>query len=230
MKLTFKAALVSAIFTTAATSGVCANAATITFDTTSCSNTIATCDNGSSINADLGSISGLSAVTYTNPYVVLPNNLQYWGLGYSNLPSVAWGGVNASSTGMRVNISPLNGYYIKLVSFDLAAFPTGTDRNTTLAVNFGDGTTWSAFAALGLPLTISGVNFTHYDLASTFGNGNPSLNGFQITWGNDGWNVGINNILYEVVDKNGNAVPLPGTLALILGGLVLVRVKRKTMI
>ena len=228
MKLCLKTAMVSAMFATTGMLATATQATTITFDTTSCSNSVAVCGNSSIINADWGSVAELSSVSYVNPNSFAPNSFLYWGAGYSGLPSAAWGGVGPTSTGIQINITPLNGNSIKIISIDVGAY--GGTRTTNVTVNDGNGNQLLPFTGLSFPVTVDGTTASNFTIP-TFGSINPSSSGFQLIWGNDGWNIGINNIVYEVVDANGNpaSVPLPGTLALLLGGFALIQIKRKSV-
>lgn len=103
-------------------------------------------------------LTGIAYRTFTVAIdATLTNYLEFWNTGYGDLTKVAF----ASS----------NGYAVRLISFDIAGWPTTDRTNTHMRLLDAAGATLVNYAAAG---------------------------SIRIQWGND-WNVGIDNIQFHVV-------------------------------
>jgi hypothetical protein len=157
------------------------------------------CGNGGRINQAYGDTASLD-VTWaqdTNPSV----SMLFWADAYSGLTRIAYGGTTPTITLATVGLNT-----ITLAGFDLGAWPN-IDRGSQWTVtDLADG---SLVASSGGPITILGSTPTSVMIGAT------SAAGFAITFGPDGFNVGIDNIAFSVT-----AVPEPGTWAMLAAGLI----------
>lgn len=125
-------------------------------------------------------------------------SMRFWSQQYSDLQRIAYGNVPV------ITITALDGNLVSLASFQLGAWPN-TDRPSQVTVT--ELVTGTVLLSTG-PITVPG------NLASTFDINKTSANGFVITFGPDGFNVGIDNIVYST-----SPIPEPGTWALMAFGL-----------
>ncbi len=180
-----------------------ASADTLTFEGPICFIPGPVCENFSSILQSYGDIAGQLDVQYdsdiSNPD---PTPFRYWSNQYSNLSDVAFGEAEAAA---EIYLKPLSGYQVKLLGFDIGAFPN-TDASSQVTLLGGNG--FEIFST-GLT-TIFGDKPTH------FAPGLTRRDGFRIQFGifgRDAFNVGIDNINFEVT-----AVPEPATWAMLILG------------
>lgn len=189
---------------------VSASAATLDFEGDICGGP---CGNGSFVDADYGSISGQLSVSYNRGGFsgVGDPRLSYWDTSYSELIGVAWGGDSVSEGRAEIFFDPAPGFEVTVSQFQLGAWPI-FDRTTQVSVLDGLGATLFASAA---DIVISGAAST------TFAGPWTSANGIRIQWGPDAFNVGIDNIVFDVALAGGaTPVPLPAPLALLATGLL----------
>lgn len=153
----------------------------------------------------------LSTISYRtfqpNSNTTLTNYLEFWNSGYGDLTKVAF----PSSNGFAGEISfvPQAGYGIRLLSFDMAGWPDLDRNNLWMRLIDGSGNVLLDYAAAGaVPIQGDFVGARH----SSF---TPNLftpGTLRIQWGTD-WDVGIDNIRFEVVAIS--AVPEPPVWLLI---------------
>jgi hypothetical protein len=159
------------------------------------------------IPSSYGDIAGQLDVTYRGVSALGNNSsfgdLQFWDNNYSDLQNVAYSGIGITG---EVGLAPAEGYQVTLRSFDLGAW-RNVDRGSQVYVYNGD---FSELLFSQNPANISGTT------RSTFNFNLTSDNGFRIQWGPDAFNVGIDNIKYDV-----SPVPEPLT---ILGSLAAIGV------
>jgi PEP-CTERM motif len=169
------------------------------------------CGNGSAISQSYGDVAGSVDVSYSAPRVTNPQSLLWWAGSYNNLYGVAWAPGNDSNSRARIEIKAVNpGDSINLASFTLGAYPN-TTLNTTVNI-FAIGGTIPLFAFSG-NVGNSGTN------TPTIFSPNLTVNGgLWIEWADSAYNVGIDNIQYNVVPAVGGAVPEPSTWAMLLTG------------
>lgn|SRR5579871_1831726 len=87
------------------------------------SGSFAACGNNSPINQAYGDTAAVN-VTYMDK-IHQGDSLRWWGIGYSNLPSAVWGGIDDATGDSwdRIELDPLGGLSVTLDSFDLGTFP-----------------------------------------------------------------------------------------------------------
>jgi hypothetical protein len=156
--------------------------------------------NGQAIATDYGSIAGVVDVLNTTPSGL---NLLYWTGAYSGQPAAYSGD---SSIGL-ITLTPAAGLVVTLDSFFLGAWP---DSNRNISYSIDD----LATPGLDIEVTSALVSGQTGLLVS------PALSsavGLRISFGPDGFNGGINNIVFSV-----SAVPEPESYALLLAGLGLI--------
>lgn len=160
---------------------------------------------GATLDPHLSTVSYRTFTAATN--TTLTNYLEFWNLTYGDLSKVAF----ASSNGYAAEISlvPAAGYGIRLLSFDMAGWPNQDRTNTLMRLTDGSGNILLNYAAAA-PVPIEGDLFGARHSAFTPNLYTPGT--LRIQWGND-WNIGIDNIRFEVVALS--VVPEPSTWVLL---------------
>ncbi|PZU06109.1 PEPxxWA-CTERM sorting domain-containing protein [Sphingomonas sp.] len=171
------------------------------------------CGNYSQIGANYGdsatvdvqyrSIATSSGATY-EPF------LKYWSQ-YGDLPGIVWGGNSMTGYASEINILPAAGYEVSLIGFDFATY---LNRSATVpfAITALDGTSiYSGTQGTSSP--------THASLAL---NSDYFAQGIRLTWGPDGYDVGLDNIAFDVREASAAPVPEPATWAMMVGGFGLI--------
>jgi hypothetical protein len=161
---------------------------------------------GSNLTPNLASIAYRTFTVANN--ATLTNYLEFWNNGYGDLTKVAFASSNGYAAEVAINAQA--GYAVRLISFDMAGWPTTDRTNTHLRLLDAAGATLLNYAAAG-PVAIQGdANGPQH---STFAPNLVSAGSIRIQWGND-WNVGIDNIQFQVVP-----IPEPPAwILLALGG------------
>lgn len=186
--------------------GASAITTTLTFDGDICEGGTA-CGNYALIDDSYGDIAGVVDIQYDRRTDQEGEpRLSFWDTAYSDLLNVAWGSDNDSSGTAEIFIKPLDGNPVTLKSFDLGSWPN-TDRSTQFTILDGNGNLLMSSGAI----TVLGAVHSHFDINLA------SVSGIRIQWGPAAYNVGIDNIAFEVT-----AVPEPQEYALLLAGLGLV--------
>lgn len=174
---------------------------------------------GATLDPHLSTISYRTFQLTTN--TTLTNYLEFWSNDYGDLTRVAF----PSSNGYAGEISfvPAAGYGIRLLSFDMAGWPNLDRSNVWMRLVDGSGALLLNYAANG-PVAIQGDN--NGALHSSFSPNLFTPGTLRIQWGND-WNVGIDNIRFEVVALS--AVPEPPVWLLLPAGAAVMawRAKRR---
>ena len=134
--------------------------------------------------------------------------LSYWGLGYGDLDGVTWGGSNMTGYSSRITLTALPGFEISLLSFDIATYQNASSHSPVNVESLG-GT--------GILAIDVGTLFpTHNNVAVNSG---YFSDGIALNWGPDGYNVGLDNITFDVRALPGNGgVPEPATWAMLIAG------------
>jgi hypothetical protein len=144
------------------------------------------------------------------------SSLAFWNSGYSSLPAVVF--AETDGRGGEVTLTPIAGFSVNLLSFQLGSHDAGTSgigpsRTATLlrVVEVGTGTVmWDH----GSPSVI-------VDSTRTLMPNVSSTAGLSVQWGYD-WNIGLNNLTFEAIRAGGaTVIPVPPAVALFLGGLAL---------
>lgn len=183
-----------------------ANAGTIDFDNLSLADWAVIPSNygdhgaGGAGDARVGvSYSGSSGVT---------NHLLFWNNDYGDLSKVAFTPTNGTLA--RISFTADPGWLISSVFFELAGWPNVDLPAQTIVAGIGPVT--GTFS----PTTVQGdSNGAGH---SGFGLGTPGASTAYIEWGTD-WNIGIDNISFDVIRDPAAPVPEPGSLALLATAL-----------
>ena len=193
-----------------------AQALTLTFNGANCNGGI-DCGNGRSIDNTYGDIAGQLDVVYSPDISGAGTNLYYWSTNYGGLNGVAYG---AAGKTVEIFLKPLAGYQITLAGFDLGAY--NLNRGSQMTLRGGDGSLISSTGSIVVPVS-GGLNVAV---------GQTRTDGFRIQWGPDGYDVGIDNISFEVSAIPGGAVPEPATWAMMILGFgatgAMMRSRRRT--
>jgi hypothetical protein len=179
----------------------------------------AVCTDGSFIGENYGDIAGVLDVQYRN----LQGNpslttLRFWNGDYNDLSRVAWTDGGDGNSRAEIFLKPLNGDVVTLKSFDLGAWPD-TQRTTSFTILDGDG---NLLADSGGTITIGIQPGNLHNTFDFTGQGIASATGIRIQWGPSAFNVGIDNIDFQV-----GAVPLPAPAWLLGGGLLTLAARRR---
>jgi len=148
----------------------------------------------------------------------LTNYLEFWNSDYGDLSKIAFPSSNGGVG--EITLVPAAGYGVRLLSFDMAGWPSADRSSSIMRILDGGGAVVFDYAANG-PVTIQGdVNGLRH---STF---TPNLflpGSVTFQWGVD-WDIGLDNFRFEVA-----AIPEPSTWLLLAGGagVVLWRARRR---
>jgi hypothetical protein len=175
-----------------------------------------TCIDGSRIDQSYGDIAGQVDVVYdANRSTAVSDDMFYWSTGYEDLNDVAYGFFGGG--GASIALESQTGYEITLNGFDIAPY-ANRDRNTQIEI-FDLFDNSSIFSQTYTPLTTAG--------ATSLSFGNTSSSGFLINFGPDAWDIGIDNISFDVkAVSTTTPIPLPAALPLLLaalGGMAMLR-------
>jgi hypothetical protein len=135
------------------------------------------------------------------------NSLRVWGDGYGDLSDVVFGGTNATQHGAEITFTALAGYELRLISFDFAAYQR-IASSTPIAIATLGGT-----SVLAGRYGIGATGHEHLDVNSDW-----VTDGIRLAWGPDAFNVGLDNIAFEVRPL-ASAVPEPATWAMMILGV-----------
>lgn len=163
------------------------------------------CTNGGYLNQSYGDVAGALDVSFGQVLQPAGTSLRWWSAGYNDLWGVPWADGTDTQSQARIELRALNGHAVTLSQFDFGAYPS-VPRNANITV-YDLGTNQSLFHYEG--------NIGNGSAHQTFGNLNlSSAAGLRIEWRDSAYNVGIDNVVFEV-----SAVPEPSGWALLLAGL-----------
>lgn len=183
------------------------HAETLSFDGDICSSnddgsgSFVACSNFSRINQAYGDLPGVD-VSYGST-IGSANSMYFWLDSYSTLERVAFGDSIPGSP--VVTLTALGGASVTLSSFQIGSWPN-VDRTSQVTVTDLNG---GAVVLSTGPITILGAT-----PSSFFVNASSPV-GFAISFGPEGYNVGIDNVVYSA-----SAVPEPAAWALMAIGLL----------
>jgi len=201
-------ALAGAVVAIAAAVPVQAAVRVLSFNNATCSGGVA-CHSTTSIDATYGDGVGVD-VGYRvfNPAnnETYRTNLLYWEKGYGDLDGVVYSGTsNAFSA--EIIFKAMAGYELSLFSFDLATF-SRISPSTPVRIE-----------------TLSGVSlFSGQQSTNPGGHNHLTIDtayvtdGIRLIFGPDSFNVGIDNIAFDVRPTANAAVPEPATWAMLIAG------------
>lgn len=183
------------------------------------------CVTGGVIAQSYGDGVGVDVSYATFVFTGVPSvlNVRYWETGYGDLAGVIWAGTNQKDYFGRVTLTALPGYEISLLSFDLATFSNQSASSPILIQSLGGTGILAAATDTLFPA------HNHVVVDSGY-----FADGIALNWGPDSFNVGLDNIAFDVRAIAGTGVPEPTTWTMLilglagLGGLVRrdVRVRR----
>ena len=168
------------------------------------------CFDGAAIDANYGDGAGVdvgyrSVSTATNN--TYQSYLKHWRAGYGDLSGVVYGGSTMTGERSEILLKALPGYQLSLLSFD---FGTYLRNSATVPISI---TTLGGQSIFGDRLsTTPGL---HSNLAV---NSDYFSDGILISWGPDGYNVGLDNIAFDARRIATGAVPEPATWAMLICG------------
>jgi hypothetical protein len=164
------------------------------------------CSNGTRINQSYGDSLNVDVTWAVGGTQI--GSMVYWEAGYSGLTGVGYGDIP------EIRIEATSGSQITLTSFLLGAYP---DLNRQSRYTVRDLATGAVVAEEAAITVLGSAPY----LVSV---GRTSSAGFQITFGPDGYNVGIDNITFET-----SPVPEPSTMLLMGIGIATVIIKRRSI-
>ncbi|MSU70124.1 MAG: PEP-CTERM sorting domain-containing protein [Opitutaceae bacterium] len=159
---------------------------------------------GSTLDPHLASVgyrtfNGATNVTYSN-------DVEFWNADYGDLTKVIYASNNGYAA--ELTLVPAAGYGIRLLSFDMAGYSHQDRTNSTMRLTDANGNVLFDYAAAG-PVLIQGDS--NGPLHSTFTPNFLQPGALSLQWGND-WNIGLDNIQFQVVALNGVPEPATGSL------------------
>ncbi len=171
-----------------------------------------TCGNGSQIGQNYGDTAGQVDVSYraanATTGVTTEAYLKTWQSGYGDLTRVVWGGANEIGFFSEITLTALAGYEVSLRSFDFGCYQNRVScRTMNYTIINGASAIGGGSASSGFP-----------------GHGSLSPNTAYYTspivlrWGPDGYDVGLDNITFDVRAVSAGAVPEPASWALMIFG------------
>jgi hypothetical protein len=199
------------IAASAAAAPVSAATTTLTFDGNICGvagNQV--CTSGSQIGQNYGD-SAQANVSYrsinTSTNATDEAFLKLWTSGYGDLNNVVWGGQNAAGYRSEITLTPKAGFEIALLGFDAACYQ---NRASCRTLNYKVSSGSTVIDAASVSTNSPG----HRSVALI---GDYVRGPIVLSWGPDGYDVGLDNIAFDVRAVAG--VPEPASWAMMLGGL-----------
>ena len=166
------------------------------------------CGNGNRILDTYGDVAGVIDVVYNNE-LDSDKRLKWWNADYNDLQGVAWGNFADNAGSAEIFLNPLNGQSIRLLGFDLGAYPD-SQKTSQFTIRNGAGTILQSSGSI----TVGQPGNLH----SSYSFNIESADGIRIQWGPSSYNVGIDNIAFEQFTPNAGAIPEPATWAMMIIG------------
>lgn len=154
---------------------------------------------GAGVDVDYRVINAGSGTTYRT-------TLLYWEKGYGDLDGVAYSGTSAP-TRIEITLKALAGYELSLSSFDLATF-SRISPSTPVVIE-----TLSGLNLFSSPVSTNPGGHNHLTFDTAY-----FTDGIRLSFGPDSFNVGIDNIAFDVRPLATGAVPEPTTWAMLILG------------
>jgi hypothetical protein len=170
--------------------------------------TIVTCFDGAAISQNYGDIAEVVDVTYSAPLRV-GESLHWWAENFNSLYGVAYADGSNANSKARIELKPLApNTKVTLTGFNLGSYPRPTILQTNISIYVIDSVT-PLFKME--KISVSKADLLIPNISSAYG--------LWIEWQNSAYNVAIDNIRFSVTA----VVPEPDRVALLLGGLVVLR-------
>jgi hypothetical protein len=169
------------------------------------------CGTGSAISQSYGDGLGVDVSYEVRIFTGLPSDepLKYGSTGYGDLSGVVWGGLNQTDYFSRITFTALPGYEISLRSFDIATVDGLSPQSPVLVESLG-----------GTGIFADDVDTLFPGHNAVAVNSSYFTDGIVLNWGPDGFNVGLDNIAFDVrAIGGGPGVPEPATWAMMILGL-----------
>lgn len=166
---------------------------------------VATCANWAFLSQSYGDMAGMIDVQYSAPRIP-GTSLNWWDADYNTLREVAFAAGGDGNSQGRIDLKPLNGMGVMLTHFDMGAY-SNTTLGTHITISDMSGNVLYAFTG--------SVGMTSPNMPTSFNGSWFGSDGIRIEWADSAYNVGIDNITYELA----GAVPEPGTYAMLGAGL-----------
>ncbi len=134
-------------------------------------------------------------------------HVEWWNTGYASPSLVGVAFASANGRVAQYAFDPAPGYTVTLTSFDVGTYSGGPSLTGTATVY---DSSWNVLWTTGTK-TWSGA-------AETEAPGVSHAGTIYLQWGQN-WNIGVDNIVYDVAPTTTGVVPLPAPFALLAGGL-----------
>ncbi|WP_293680649.1 PEPxxWA-CTERM sorting domain-containing protein [uncultured Phenylobacterium sp.] len=168
------------------------------------------CTTGNAIAQSYGDSAGVDVSYATFTFTGNPTALdaRYWDVGYGDLVGVIWAGTNQTDFSGRITLTALPGYEISLLSFDIATYLNNSAESPVLIESLGGTGIFDDVVDTLSPghnhITVNSAYFT---------------DGIALNWGPDAFNVGLDNIAFDVRAIDGTGpIPEPATWAMLILG------------
>jgi hypothetical protein len=136
--------------------------------------------------------------------------LKLWRLQYGDLERVIWGGTNPAGQFSEITFAPTAGYEVRLISLDAGCYRA---RASCQTLNYDIRDLSGNIISAGSQST----NSPTHSLLSV--NSGWYSNGIVLKWGPDGFDVGLDNIAFDVrAIQQVGGVPEPTTWAMMIMG------------
>ena len=174
------------------------------------------CSNGTQIGQSYGDSAGID-VAYrsilTSNNTTAETNLKAWAQNYGDLVNVVWGGFDGANYRSEITFTPTAGFEVALISLDAGCY---FNRASCQLLNYD-------IRSVGGSLIASGATPTLFPSHATLAvNSAYFTSGIVLSWGPDGYDVGLDNIAFDVRAIAAPGIPEPATWALMIGGFVMV--------
>lgn len=180
----------------------------LSFNDATCAGGFA-CRSTTSIDETYGDGAGVDVgyrVIYAGSGTTYRTSLLYWEGGYGDLDGVAYSGTSAP-TRIEITLKALAGYELSLSSFDLATF-SRISPTTPVMIE-----TLSGLNLFSGPVSTNPGGHNHLTFDTAY-----FTDGIRLSFGPDSFNVGIDNIAFDVRPLATGAVPEPATWAMLILG------------
>ena len=174
------------------------------------------CSDGTQIGQSYGDSAGIN-VAYrsilTSNDTTAETNLKAWAGNYGDLVNVVWGGFDAANYRSEITLTPAAGFEVALISLDAGCY---LNRASCQILNYDIRSGVGALIASGATPTMFPSHATLAVNSAYF------ASGIVLSWGPDGYDVGLDNIAFDVRGIAAPGVPEPATWALMIGGFFVV--------